>query len=98
VRGFDDLSKVTVWVDVGMSCNVQCDSLLCEEVEQAGACFQRYENGVVVLQGVEGESEHVNVLESDQIGGHVAVQVPGAGKVLVSRGEGECDAVMGGGV
>jgi hypothetical protein len=70
VRGFDDLSKVTVWVDVGTNCDVPCDSFSCKEVEQVNACSQRYENGVVVPAGVD-------MLETGQTGGR-AVQVPGA--------------------
>jgi hypothetical protein len=79
VRGFDDLSKVTVWVDRGVDCDVQCDSLSCKEVAQVDACFQRYENGVVVPAGEKVPSEHVDVLETGQMGGHGAVQMPGVG-------------------
>jgi hypothetical protein len=78
VRGFDDLSKVTVWVDVGTDCDVQCDNFLCGEVEQVSACFHRYESGVVVPQGVEGESEHVDVLEASQMGGSQTTYAGGA--------------------
>jgi hypothetical protein len=77
VRGFDDLSKVTVWVDRGVDCDIPCDSLSCEEVVQVAACFQRYENGIVVIGG-KAPSEHVEVLETSQMGGHGAVQAPGA--------------------
>ena len=70
VRGFDDLSKVTVWVDVGTDCDVPCDSFSCKEVEQVDACFQRYGNGVDVPAGVD-------MLETGQTSGG-AVHVPGA--------------------
>jgi hypothetical protein len=76
VRGFDDLSKTTVWVDIGMDCDVPCDSLSCAEVKQEEKCFQRIEDGVVVPTGTGAPSEHVDVLETSQTGGG-ATQVPG---------------------
>ena len=51
VRGYSGLQALTVWVDAGIDCSVSCDELSCAEVEQVDVCFQRIENGVVVMLG-----------------------------------------------
>ncbi|OAL50773.1 hypothetical protein IQ07DRAFT_643993 [Pyrenochaeta sp. DS3sAY3a] len=38
VRGRSGLQAVTVWVDPGAACDVQCDTLSCGEVEVVGSC------------------------------------------------------------
>ena len=77
VRGFDGLQAVTVWVDSGMDCDVQCDSLSCAEVEQVGPCFGKLPTegfGTLPIPvGVEGTDD----VETASVGGG-AVKVPGA--------------------
>ena len=57
VRGYSGLQALTVWVDAGVDCSVSCDELSCAEVEQVDVCFQRIENGVVVMPGGDDDSE-----------------------------------------